>query len=211
MLWGGFGGELELRRSSDGSTRLEGAFPYGVPAVLSDGGREGRPRKEIIEPGAFDYRVSDPAEDIHLLVGHDYDMPLASKATNTLRFRDTAQALLFTAIITPAIAQTTHGKDALAMIESGLSVGVSPGFRIPPKRAVPVAEEIEQEPDDGKPSPLDGQPQRGAIIRRVKAALLYELSVVTRPAYPTAQIEARSWATPLAPRQATHPLNRWRL
>jgi uncharacterized protein len=216
MLWGGFGGQLELRRSSDGSTRLEGAFPYGMPAVLSDGGREGRPRKEVIDAGAFSYRVNDPAEDIHLLVGHDFNQPLASKGTGTLTFRDTARALMFSAVISSAISNTTHGRDALAMIGAGLTVGISPGFRIPPKRAVPIAEEIEEEPDDGKPD-AQGQPQRGAIIRRVKAALLYEMSVVTRPAYPTAQIEARNWTPggillpddPAAGLRRT--LNRWRL
>lgn len=32
-----------------------------------------------------------------------------------------------------------------------------------------------------------------ALIRTVHQALLYELSVVTRPAYPEAQVEARNW------------------
>lgn len=195
MLWGGAGGGLELRRDDDGGARLAGRFPYGRPAVLSDGGRTGRPRKEVIASHAFGFRVNRPDEDIHLLVGHDYDHPLASKLTGTLSLRDTAEALLFDARVTPAIAATTHGRDALALIAAGLAVGISPGFRIPPERAVPDAEEIDQEADDGT---LDaqGQPRRGAIIRTIKAALLYELSVVTRPAYPEAQIEARAWHAP---------------
>lgn len=190
MLWGGVadGGGLELRRESNGGARLSGRFPYGKPAVLSDGGRKGRPRKEVIARGAFDYRVSDPKEDIHLLVGHDYNHPLASKGTGTLSFNDTAAALEFRATITPEIADTAHGRDALALIGAGLAVGISPGFRIPPERAVPNAEEITEE---------DDRPEEGmhrAIIRTILAALLYEFSVVTRPAYPEAQIEARSWA-----------------
>lgn len=210
MLWGGSNGGLELRRSGDGSHRLRGTFPYGRAAVLSDGGRTGRPRKEVIERGAFSYRIEDPAEDIHFLVGHDFDHPLASKGTRTLSFRDTAAALLFEAIITPAIAETAHGRDALALITAGLAVGISPGFRIPPARAVPDAEEITEEPDDGSIDE-EGQPRRGAIIRTIKAALLYELSLVVRPAYPDAQIEARNWTPHRAPLQAPHPLNRWRL
>ena len=135
MLWGGVAdsGGLELRRQSDGGAQLTGRFPYNKPAVLSDGGREGRPQKEVIAPGAFSYRVDDPQEDIHLLVGHDFNQPLASKATGTLSFKDTAAALIFTAIISPAIARTAHGSDALALIGTGLAVGISPGFRIPPK------------------------------------------------------------------------------
>ena len=210
MLWGGSNGSLELRRSGDGSHRLRGTFPYGKAAVLSDGGRTGRPRKEVIASGAFSYRIENPLEDIHFLVGHDYDHPLASKGTQTLSFRDTAAALLFEAVITPAIAETAHGRDALALIGAGLAVGISPGFRIPPARTVPDAEEIEEEADDGSIDE-DGQPRRGAIIRTIKAALLYELSLVVRPAYPDAQIEARNWAPHRATLQAPHPLNRWRL
>jgi phage head maturation protease len=50
-----------------------------------------------------------------------------------------------------------------------------------------------------------------AIIRWILAALLYELSVVTRPAYDEAQVEARNWTSTaggvLVP---GHALNRWR-
>lgn len=213
MLWGGVAdsGGLELRRAPDGGVKLAGRFPYGVPAVLSDGGRDGRPRKELFESRAFAFRIDNPLEDIHLLVGHDYDHPLASRGTGTLSLRDTAAALIFEATITRAIAETSHGRDALALISAGLAVGISPGFRVPPRRAVPEAEEIEEEPDDGT---LDdqGQPRRGALIRRIKAALLYELSVVTRPAYPEAQIEARRWSgNPENPHAGLHrALQRWR-
>ena len=215
MLWGGVadGGELELRRSRSGEARLRGRFPYGKAAVLSDGGRDGRPRKELFEPRAFEYRVNIPSEDIHLLVGHDYDHPLASKSTGTLSLRDTAAALLFEALIPPAVAETTHGRDALALIGAGLAVGLSPGFRIPPRRAVAEAETFEEEPDDGTLDE-DGNPRRGAIIRRVRAALLYELSVVTRPAFPEAQVEARAWQSDAPARPQLLPLRqtlaRWR-
>lgn len=207
MLWASTSGGLELRREADGSHRLSGRFPYGVAAVLSDGGRSGRPQKEVIEPRAFAYRVDDPKEDIHLLVGHDYDHPLASKGTGSLKLRDTAAALVFDAVISRSIAETNHGRDALALIGAGLAVGLSPGFRIPPSRAVPNAETIEEEGDN---------PERGehrAIIRRVRAALLYELSVVTRPAYPEAQVEARSWdlAPKSPPRALGASLARWRV
>lgn len=215
MLFGGVadGGGLELRRDDDGGVRLSGRFPYGQPAVLSDGGREGRPRKELFEPRAFAFRIDDPDAEIHLLTGHSFDHPLASRGTGTLSIRDTAQAVLFEANITRAIAETSHGRDALALLGAGLAVGISPGFRIPPKRAVEDAETIEEEPDDGRPSPLDGQPQRGALIRRIKAALLFEFSIVTRPAYSQAQIEARNWQPATLPRfrDLSNPLNRWRL
>ena len=68
------------------------------------------------------------------------------------------------------------------------------------------AETIEEEPIN----PSKGQ--HGAIIRRIQQALLFELSVVTRPAYPQAQVEARCW-TPGAPlvKPVTGHWRRWRL
>jgi HK97 family phage prohead protease len=213
MLFGYHAGELEVRRAADGGAELRGAFPYGERAILSDGGRTGRPQKEVIAPRAFAYRVERPDENIHLLVGHSYDQPLASKETGTLKLRDTDKALLFEATITPAIAATTHALDILALIRSGLAKGISPGFRIPPRRAVPahLAEEIEEEPDDGELD-ADGNPRRGAIIRTVKQALLFELSVVTRPAYEKAQLEARDWTLASSGLAVPRPsaLRRWR-
>jgi HK97 family phage prohead protease len=209
MLHGGLEqGGLEVRRSADGSHRLRGTFPYGKAAVLSDGGRIGRPRKEVIAPRAFAYRVEDPKEDIHLLVGHSYDRPLASKSTGTLAFKDTDEALTFDAIITPQISQTTYALDILALIFSGLAVGLSPGFRIPPERAVEEAEKITQEPYDPSKN------MYGAIIRMILQALLYEFSVVTRPAYENATVEARNWQVTdsgLAVPKPRPALARWRL
>jgi HK97 family phage prohead protease len=187
MLHGFSDGGLELRAAKDGSHNISGHFPYGKAAVLSDGGRTGRPRKEIIAPRAFAYRVERPDEDIDLLVGHSFDRPLASKAAGTLKLRDADDALTFEARITPELARASYVIDFLAGLAAGLVTGLSPGFRIPPGRAVPVAEEIEEEPD---------RPERDehrAIIRRVLQALLYELSIVTRPAYDQAQVELRNW------------------
>lgn len=197
--------DLELRRR-DGFHNVRGRFPYNRLAVLSDGGRSGRPRKEIIASRAFAYRVNDPAQDIHFLLGHSYDRPLASRLTNTLSFDDTAEALNFEARISPAIAETSHGRDALALIETGLAVGISPGFRIPPSRAVAQAETVEDEgmrPEEGA---------HNAIIRTVLQALLYEISLVTRPAYPESQVEARSWdVTNKTTSASSHnPMKRWR-
>lgn len=174
-------GELEVRRSR-GRRRLRGRFPYGRRAVLSDGGRTGRPRKEMFAPKAFAFRVEAPEKEIHLLVGHDFNRPLASRLTGTMKMEDTPEALTFEAEIKPEIAETSYGRDVLAQLESGLAYGISPGFRLPPKRAVPVAETVAEELDDGTLDE-DGEPRRGAIIRTVHQALLYEVSIVTRPAY----------------------------
>lgn len=206
MLWGGHTGGLELRKRASGAMALRGRFPYGKRAVLSDGGRTGRPRKEAIAPRAFAYRVERPEEDIHLLVGHSYDRPLASRGAGTLDLTDSDDALTFEARITEEMQEVSYVQDFLNAFAAGLIMGISPGFRLPPKRAVPNPEKIEDEGHD----PENGM--HNAIIRTVLSALLYELSVVTRPAYPEAQIEARNWqetdAGLIVPQ---NPLNRWRL
>jgi HK97 family phage prohead protease len=178
-------GELELRAGGrKGRRRLRGRFPYRKRAVLSDGGRNGgRPQKEEFAPRAFGYRVDKPDEEIHLLVGHSYDKPLASKLNQTLQLVDSDEALTFEAEISEAIAETSYGADILKQIDSGLAVGISPGFRIPPPRAVAKSELYTDEGHD---------PARGmhnARIRTILQALLYELSIVVVPAYKESKIE----------------------
>lgn len=208
MLHGFDSGGLELRKRASGAMALRGRFPYNKAAVLSDGGRTGRPRKEVIASRAFSYRVDRPEEDIHLLIGHSYDRPLASRGAGTLDIRDGDDALTFTAEISPEMQDVSWVRDFLAAQAAGLILGLSPGFRIPPERAVKKAEEVTEE------DPAEGM----ALIRTIFAALLYELSVVTRPAYSEAQVEARSWDVTgggvLAPEPADagvrRALNRWR-
>ena len=172
-------GSLQVRKRKDGARVIRGRFPYNKRAVLTDGGNKGRPVKEQFKPGAFTFRLNDPLAEIHLLFGHDYDRPLASKLNGTLSFKDTAKALLFEAVITAAVMRTSYAKDVLALVAAGLSVGLSPGFRIPPKQTVPNAETVEDE------DPREGR----AVIRTINDCLLYELSIVTAPAYPEATVE----------------------
>ncbi|MEM9578256.1 MAG: HK97 family phage prohead protease [Pseudomonadota bacterium] len=203
MLWAAHSGALELRKGGDGNVTISGRFPYNRPAVLTDGGRRGRLRKEKIGPRAFQYRVDRPEEDIHFLVGHDYDRPLASRGAGSLTLEDSDEALSFTASISQELQRASYVADFLSGVAAGLILGLSPGFRIPPERVSPKAETVEEE------DPREGM----ALIRTVNDALLYELSAVTRPAYPEAQIEARNWqpggqvATRIPPRPAAI---RWR-
>lgn len=205
MLWGGHSGGLEIRKRRSGTIVLGGRFPYGKAA----GGRKGRPRKEIIARRAFSYRVDRPQEDIHLLVGHSYDHPLASRGAGNLELQDTDDALLFEAELTTEMLEISWVRDLMAAYRAGLIVGISPGFRIPPERVAPDAEKVVEE-----------DPKLGmALIRWIYQALLYKISLVTRPAYPETQFEARNW-TPteggvLLPETATsglgRTLNRWRM
>jgi HK97 family phage prohead protease len=183
MLWGASLGGLELR-SEGGETRLRATFPYGAETELAPG------RREVIAARAFADRI-EAGEDIHLLAGHDYEKPLASRAAGTLTLRDTDAALVLEARIDGG---TSWARDFLAAHAAGLIRGLSPGFRVP---------------EGGEKIERRGQ----GLLRTITRAALYELSAVTVPAYPQAQIEARAWeavkAEPLA--AGLHrTLNRWR-
>jgi uncharacterized protein len=181
MLWGVASGALELRQT-DGGVRVSGRFPYATEAELAPG------RFERIEAKAFGERI-DAGADIHLLSGHDYAKPLASRQAGTLTLRDTPEALEIEAEL---VASTSWAADFIAAHKAGLIRGLSPGFRVPPG-----GERIER---------------RGTgVVRLIQRAELFEISAVTRPAYPTAQIEARAWAASVPTWDRPHPLSRWRL
>jgi uncharacterized protein len=182
MLWAVADGRLEVRAERDGSHRVSGRFPYGQIAEL------GPRRREVFAGGAFRRRVI-AGEEIHLLVAHDFARPIASTRAGSLTLKDGDDVLSFEARIDPEIAETTHGRDALAMIRGRLATGVSPGFIVTP---------------DGEEVVADGD----GLRRTVRAADLHELSIVTRPAYPAAQVEARCWR-PTSGRRRPQVL-RWR-
>lgn len=184
MLWGGNLGTLEIR-AEGGATRLSARFPYGAETELAPG------RREVIASRAFADRIEAGGE-IHLLSGHDFNKPLASRAAGNLTLTDGDDALVIEATIADG---TSWARDFLAANAGGLIRGLSPGFRVDQG-----GERIER---------------RGAgVLRTITRAALFEISAVTRPAYPAAQIEARAWEShqdrqPY--RGAVHPLNRWRV
>ncbi|SNT37590.1 HK97 family phage prohead protease [Tropicimonas sediminicola] len=189
MLWAGSKGGLEVRTSADGATRLRGRFPYSTPTVLR-GGRE--PRREVFEARAFGASVADGG-DIHLLVHHDFDRPLASRSAGSLEIRDGDDALTFEAVIAPEMREVSYVADFLGTLAAGLVGGISPGFRVP---------------EGGDRVKRDGQ----GLMRVVKTADLIEVSAVTKPAYPDAQVEARNWGR-AAPEGAVNrqaAMLRWR-
>ncbi|KQI67596.1 hypothetical protein AN189_14885 [Loktanella sp. 3ANDIMAR09] len=183
MLWGGHNGSLELR-SEGGATRLTARFPYGRETEIAAG------RHEVIAPRAFRDRI-ERGEEIHLLAGHDFNRPLASRSAGNLTLTDGDDALLIEAEIDSG---TSWARDFLAAHGTGLIRGLSPGFRVSPG-----GERIERRGD--------------GIVRTIAAAALFEISAVTRPAYPEAQIEARNWqpAGAVARRLAANAhMARWR-
>jgi hypothetical protein len=172
MLWGAHQCSLELR-SEGGETRLRATFPYGRETVLAERVGMGRERREVIAARAFADRL-ERGEDVHFLSGHDFNKPLASRMAGTLTLTETDDALTVEARIGADMAEVSYVRDFLNAHKAGLVRGLSPGFRVRPG-----GESVEE---------------RGPVIlRTIRAAELIEISAVTKPAYPMAQIEARNW------------------
>ncbi|WP_415920584.1 HK97 family phage prohead protease [Tateyamaria sp. SN6-1] len=172
---------LELRRDGKRPV-IAGSFPYNSLATIAD---RGRVRKERIAPGAFNWTLENEDREVSLLFGHDFDKPLASRRNGSLELVATDDGLTFTASIAPDLEEVTHVRDALTLLGAGLVSGISPGFRVPPAEAAGETERLDPEP---------GNP--GVFIRTILALVLYEISLVTRPAYEDAQAELRAFQTP---------------
>ncbi len=184
MLWGGEAGELELR-NDQGDTVLVGRFPYRSTYQLAPG------RRETFERRAFGGSVADETHDIHLLANHSFDKPLASRAAGSLDLEDSDDALSFTARIDKAMLAASYVADLLAALKSGLVGGVSPGFRVPKG-----GDKVNRDSD--------------GLTRIVNSAYLSELSLVTKPAYQSATVEARNWQPEPRIVVVEHPSMRWR-
>ena len=213
-------GELEIRQRGGGRF-LSGSFRYNRTATISDRGRVRKERigsrafgwqlrrfaelqEELNEAiaGAF----SDAAElrqgvggsienaervsalrqelerrNVHVLSGHDFNKPLGSLLSGTARLTDGDDALRFEVDLPEVSGQPSWMQDTVAQVRGGLAGGISPGFRVPPRTAVSNAEELVPEP---------GNP--GVSIRQINQAVLYEISVVTRPAYAETAIDLRA-------------------
>ena len=166
--------DLEIRQ---GGRTISGAFRYGSVATVRD---RGRVRKESFAPRAFRFAVDDTEREINLLLGHDFNNPIASRRAGSLVVEDGPEALVFRAELPEEAAQTIAQVDAVKQLRQGLVGGISPGFRVPPASAVPNAETLLDEP---------GNP--GVQIRRINEAVLFEISLVARPAYPDTEADVR--------------------
>ena len=187
---GVWAGEIEIRQAGGGRQELTGQFPYNSTATIAD---RGRVRKERFAPGAFRYAllakisqetiggaVQEGLREIHLLRGHSYDQPLASRNQGSLELQDTPAALQFSATLPPESEQPTWMRDTLLSIRAGLMLGISPGFTIPAAGVVAAAQAFTPERGNS-----------GVLIRVISHAVLHEMSIVTRPAYRAAKVNLR--------------------
>ena len=191
-------GTLEIRQDG-GASVLRGSMKYGQTATISNAGKTRKERisgnafswqlakfQELqnelsaVMQGAFDrYQVEALQEQLmrrntNILVGHDWDKPLGDRLSGTARVRSTDEALDFEVDLPDPSDWPTYMADVVKQVRGGRSGGVSPGFYIPPKDVSPRA--VTFQPEPGNP---------GVQIRVVNDAILPEISIVTRPVYPS--------------------------
>lgn len=200
--------ELEIRQQG---RRLGGRFSYSRRAgdrmaTVMD---RGRTRKERVGPDAFGWQIREfqklqaeysqiaseavdearmailrekmERRNVHILAGHSFDKPLGDLKSGTATVTSTREALEFQVDLPAEADMPTYMADTVKQVRAGLIGGVSPGFKVPPASAVRDAETLEPEP--GNPA---------VQVRVINQAVLYELSLVTRPVYSETEVDLRA-------------------
>lgn len=121
---------------------------------------------EKIEPGAFKKAINRN-KDIHFLAEHDKNKILSSTRNGSLTLEEDKKGLKMKAII----SKTSYGKDCYELIKDGILKNMSFGFNV-------VKDTWNKGTD-------------GTLQRSVSDLDLFEVSVVTNPAYPQSNIGAR--------------------
>lgn len=121
---------------------------------------------ETIVPGAFKKALKRNT-DIHFLAEHDSKKILSSTRNNSLTLSEDEKGLKMKA----TISKTSYGKDYYQLIKDGILGNMSFGFRVIKDSWV--------------------QNSKGVLERSISDLDLFEVSVVTNPAYPTSSISAR--------------------
>ncbi len=136
---------------------------------------DGLPFREVIIPGAFK-RSLDRGDDVFLLVNHDTDeLPLARRSSGTLTVTEDATGLLVEATLDP---KNPRAAELASALERGDVDKMSFAFTVAP---------------DGSTRTKDG-------LRELRDLNLFEVSVVTWPAYSDTTVGLRSADDDLAAR-----------
>lgn len=197
-------GALEIRVRGDARV-LSGRFPYDKIATIKS---VGRVRKERFKSGSMGWQIREfeklqaemaqviestiekARKDIlieqledalekrntHLLVGHDYNRAIADMRTGNLAVKHTRNAVEIEATLPDEANMPSWIRDAVLAVRGGQLRGVSPGFQVPRKGAEKLI------PEPGNP---------GVMIREIEDAVVFEYSLVARPAYASTSVSAR--------------------
>lgn len=159
----------ELRAYKEkGANIIEGyAAKYNVESRHLYDNRNNRMFTEIIEPGAFRNVLKD---DVYLTFNHSKDTILARTINNSLTLKEDSKGLFFRALLN----NTTQANDVYEMVSRGDVTENSFGFFVN-ESDVKYERKNQQIP-----------------LRRISIiANLFDVSVVTKAAYPNTEVYAR--------------------
>ena len=203
--WPIFEGAFEIRARGDRRI-LSGRFPYGKTATIRAAGRI---RKERFKSGSMSWQVREfeklqtelsdtikgtmdkavkakriqeledslERRNTFLLVGHDYNRTIADMRTGSLSVKHTRAAVEIEAELPPDGEQPSWVRDAILAVKGGQLRGVSPGFQVSAKGA----ERLVPEGGGGN-----------SMVREILDAVVFEFSLVARPAYASTSVDARA-------------------
>ena len=199
-----FDGAFEVRARGAGRV-LSGKFPYNKTATVKSSGRA---RKERFKSGSMSWQVKEfqklqgeladmmkssldearkqilieqledaiEKRNTFLLVGHSYDRTIADMRSGTLAVKHTRDAVELEAELPADDEMPSWVRDAVLAVKGKQLRGISPGFQV-----ARGGEHLERE----DPSAGD------SMIRVIDDAVVFEYSLVARPAYAGTDVDAR--------------------
>ena len=200
-----FDGAFEIRARGDRRV-LSGRFPLGKTATVKSSGRT---RKERFKSGSMSWQVrefeklqgeladvmkssidearkqilTEQLEDAiekrntFLLVGHSYDRAIADMRSGTLAVNHSRNAVTLEAELPADDEMPSWVRDAVLAVKGKQLRGISPGFQV-----ARGGEHLERE----DPSAGD------SMVRVIDDAVVFEYSLVARPAYAGTDVDARA-------------------
>lgn len=161
--------EISLRAYTEGEERIiEGyAARYNVESRYLYDNKKNRMFTEIIERGAFSKVVND---DVYLTFNHNKDTILARTINKTLELKDDEKGLFFRA----KLNNTTDANNVYEMVSRGDVNENSFGFYV-----------------EDKDMKYERSAERVPLRRISRIANLFDVSVVTKAAYPQTEVYAR--------------------
>ena len=200
-----FDGAFEIRARGDRRV-LSGRFPLNKTATVKSSGRT---RKETFKSGSMSWQVREfeklqgkmadvanqkiaqaqkeilieqledaiEKRNTFLLVGHSYDRTIADMRSGTLAVVHKADAVELEATLPDDADMPSWVRDAVLAVKGKQLRGISPGFNVP----------------RGGDRLIKEDPSLGdSMIREISAAVVFEYSLVARPAYAGTDVDARA-------------------
>ena len=179
-------------RSDRGRVRKERFSPDAFSYSVRRWGEIQKKFSDIIDEGLSQIkterdRITDILEqeraraNIFILSGHDFNKPLGSTKAGNVRISSNQINFVFEVDLPEERNTPTYLADLLKQIDARIiDIGISPGFRVPPRSAVPNAEELVQDPGET------------VLTRLLNDVSLKEMSLVSNPNYAGTEVELRN-------------------